>query len=68
MTAFEEVLVGLGGNAMLLLVLGFLARSLIQTWLAKDLKRFEMELQGSAASQLERLRFDLKVQGDISIE
>jgi hypothetical protein len=60
MSAFQEILIAFGGNAVLLIVLGFLARSLIQTWLAKDVKKFETDLQSTATSQLERLRSDLK--------
>jgi len=68
MSAFSEILIALGGNATLLIVLGFLARSLIQTWLAKDVKKFEVNLQNAATSQLEALKFDLKSKGDASIE
>lgn len=68
MSPLDEILVAFGGNAILLVVLGFLARSLIQTWLAKDLKKFEADLQNTAASQLELLRHDLKSQGETSIE
>jgi hypothetical protein len=66
--ALQEILVAFGGNAALLVVLGFLARSLIQTLLTKDIKKFEADLQATATSQLERLRADLKAQGDVSIE
>jgi hypothetical protein len=65
---FQEILIAFGGNATLLVVLGFLARSLIQTLLAKDIKKFEADLQSTATAQLERLKADLKSQGDISIE
>jgi hypothetical protein len=51
-----------------LVVLGFLARSLIQTWLTKDMKRFETDLRSTADSELERLRHELKSKGDASIE
>jgi len=68
MTPFGEVLVVLGGNATLLVILGFLSRSLLQTWLAKDLKRFEADLQSRASSELERLKCELKAQADVSIE
>jgi hypothetical protein len=68
MSALDEILIAFGGNATLLIVLGFLARSLIQTWLAKDIKKFEADLQNTATAQLERLKYDLKSQGDASIE
>jgi len=68
MSAFQEVLLALGGNAALLVVLGFLARSLVQTWLAKDIKTFEQALQNAANSRLEHLKYELKSEGDVSIE
>jgi len=68
MSAFQEVLLACGGNATLLVVLAFLTRSLVQTWLAKDIKKFEFQLQNAATSQLELLKFELKSQGDVSIE
>lgn len=68
MSVFQEVLLAFGSNAMVLVVLGFLARSLVQTWLAKDIKTFEQGLHNAANSQLERLKFELKSAGDVSIE
>jgi hypothetical protein len=68
LTPLKEVLVALGGNATLLLVLGFLARSLLQTWLAKDVERFKAGLQREASSELERLKCELRSQADVSIE
>ena len=44
MTPLEQVFIAFGGNAALLLLLGFLGRSLIQALLAKDIKRFETDL------------------------
>ena len=63
MSAFQEILIALGGNATLLVVLGFLARSLAPTWLTKDVKKFELQLQNAATSQLEHLKYELKSQG-----
>jgi hypothetical protein len=51
MSALQEILIAFGGNAVLLIVLGFLA-----------------DLQNTATAQLERLKYDLKSQGDASIE
>jgi hypothetical protein len=68
MNAWNEILIAFGGNAVLLAVLGFLARSLFQTWLAKDMKKFEADLKNTADSELERLKFELKAKGDASIE
>ena len=68
MDAWEQVLFAFGGQSMLLVVLGVLSRSLLQTWLTKDVQKFERDLKASADSQLERLRYELKGKGDQSIE
>jgi thiamine pyrophosphate-dependent acetolactate synthase large subunit-like protein len=65
---WEQPLIACGGNAMLLVVLGFLARSLLQTWLTKDIKRFETDLKRTADYELETLKAKLKAKGDNSIE
>jgi hypothetical protein len=68
MSAWDDILIALGGNAAILIVLGFLARSLIQTWLTKDIRRFEADLKSTADQNLERLRQELKSEGDASVE
>jgi hypothetical protein len=69
MDVWEQVLLAfVGSNATLVLVLGFLGRSLVQTWLTKDIKKFETELKASADLQLEHLKYELKAKGDASIE
>lgn len=68
MTAWKEILISLGGNATTLIVLAFLARSLIQTWLAKDVKKFEAGLTTVANSELERLKSELRAGADASLE
>jgi hypothetical protein len=68
MTPLQEVIVALGGNVTLLLVLGFLSRSLVQTLLAKDIKRFETDLANRAAVQLETLKNEMKAKADAEIE
>jgi hypothetical protein len=68
MSIFDQILLAFGGDAVLLTVLAFLARSLIQNLLAKDLKKFESDLQSKAATEMERIRFDLKAKGDIELE
>ena len=50
MTPWQSILLALGGNAALLLVLGFLARSLGSQLLAKDLEKFKAQL-ASASSE-----------------
>jgi hypothetical protein len=68
MDVWKEILIAFGGNALLLAILGFLARSLLQTWLTKDIRAFEANLKSTAESELERLKFQLKAKGDASIE
>ncbi len=68
MSFLNEILIAMGSNATLLIVLAYLARSLMQTLLAKDIKKFEVELQNNATAQLERLKSDLRSAGDVSIE
>jgi hypothetical protein len=68
MSAWKEVLIAIGGNATILIVLAFLARSLLQTWLNKDVKKFETGLATVANSELERLRSELKAGADASLE
>lgn len=67
MDVWKEILVNLGTNAAMLVVLGFLARSLLNTWLTKDVKRFEADLKASADSELEHLKYELKSKADASI-
>ena len=64
MTPFETILLAFGGNAALLVVLGFLGRSLIQTFLAKDMKRFEDSLTRNAKT----FELELKAKADLEIE
>lgn len=68
MDVWKEILIALGSNAALLVVLGFLARSLLNAWLTKDIKRFETDLKASADSELEGLKYELKSKADASIE
>lgn len=68
MTAWKEILIALGGNATILIVLAFLTRSLVQTWLNKDVKKFEVGLAATASSELERLKSELRAGADASLE
>lgn len=67
-SVWREILLEFGGNAMLLLVLAFLSRELIKTWLAKDVSRFKAEMKNTANRELEHLKHDLRLKGDLSIE
>ena len=61
MTPLDAVLVAFGGNAVLLVVLGFLARSLFSQLLAKDLKQFETKLSQASAAAAEELKHRLSL-------
>ena len=61
MQTWQIILVAFGGNAGLLLVLGWLARSLGSQLLAKDLEKFKADLAAASSSTSERLKHDLQV-------
>lgn len=61
MSALEIVLLALGGNALLLVVLGFLAKSLMSQLLAKDLERFKASLSQASCSAMEELKHQLNL-------
>ena len=60
MDIWTSVLLAVGGNAGILVVLGFLARSVIRAWLAKDLEKFKVELKSTSDTAIERLKADLQ--------
>src|SRR5580658_2945735 len=55
MELWKVVLVSVGGNAMLLLAVAFLGKSLIGNFLAKDLEKFKGDLQLAAVEH--QIRF-----------
>lgn len=55
MELWQSLLVAFGGNAALLLVLGFLGRSLMSSVLAKDIEKFKAELHVAAVEH--QIRF-----------
>lgn len=59
MNPLETILLAFGGNAILLTVLGFLARSLLSQYLAKDLKQFETSLTQRTQLASEELKHRL---------
>jgi len=61
MTPLETVLITVGGNALLLAVLGYLAKSLLSQLLAKDLKHFETRLTQASAVAAEELKHRLSL-------
>jgi hypothetical protein len=62
MGPWEVILLTLGGNAALIAGIAWLARSIIQNWLAKDVEAFKAALVQQAAKENERLRHDLHTQ------
>lgn len=48
MELWQSLLVAFGGNAAVLLVLGFLGRSLMSSVLAKDIEKFKADLHVAA--------------------
>ena len=61
MSAWQSILVALGGNAALLLVLGWLARSFGTQLLSKDLEKFKAGLVSATSEASERLRHELQI-------
>ncbi len=58
MDLWQFVLVSLGGNALLLAVLGWLAKSLLVHLLAKDISRYELKLKSQTDLALERHKLE----------
>ncbi|MBE0595703.1 MAG: hypothetical protein IH614_00375 [Desulfuromonadales bacterium] len=61
MDPWQSILLALGGNAALLLILGWLARSLGSQLLARDLAKFKAGLESATTDTTERLRHDLQL-------
>lgn len=61
MTALETIVLAVGGNAALLAVLGWLARSLLGQLVAKDLERFKSELASASSTATEQLKHQLQL-------
>lgn len=61
MDAWKSILLALGGNAALLIVLAWLARSFGSQLLAKDLEKFKMSLNSASSEASERLKHELQI-------
>lgn len=68
MELWQSILLAFGGNAALLLVLGFLGRSLLVNLMTRDAARFQIELKARTDSEIERLKSELKARADSEIE
>lgn len=61
MSPWETILLALGGNAVLLAALAWLARSLLGQVLAKDMERFKSELTAASTAASDRLKHELQL-------
>jgi hypothetical protein len=61
MEIWQAVLFALGGNAALLAVLGFLAKSLLEKLIARDTARFQSELKATSDAAIEQLKNELQL-------
>ncbi len=60
MNVWETIFIAVGGNAALLVLLGWLARSFGAQLLAKDLEKFKMELSAATSNASEHLKHELQ--------
>lgn len=56
MNALETILLALVGNTLVLAVLGYVCKTLVERFLARDTKSFESNLKQKVDSEIEKLR------------
>ncbi|MCF8792768.1 hypothetical protein ABQF08_22020 [Xanthomonas campestris pv. campestris] len=61
MTDWQTIILAVTGNALALAVLGWLAKSLISSFLSKDLERHRAALTAANQTATERLRHELSL-------
>jgi len=61
MEAWQSILLAIGGNTALIVVLAWLARSLVRNSLTRDLENYKSELALATQSATDRLRHDLQL-------
>jgi hypothetical protein len=61
MQTWQTLLLAFGGNAALLAVLGFLAKSILEKIIARDIKRFESDLKAKSDAAIEQLKNELQL-------
>jgi hypothetical protein len=61
MELWQAILLNFGGTATLLVILGWLARSIGTQLLAKDIERFKSDLSAASTATTERLKHDLQL-------
>jgi hypothetical protein len=59
---WADILKTLGTNSILLVVLGFVARSIFTAMLSKDVDKYRMQIQANYEKEIERLKADLNRQ------
>jgi len=58
--AVTEILAAIVGNSVVLAILGFLAKSIVERQLERDTRRFEVSLRASASKEIEQYRANLE--------
>lgn len=61
MSPLEAVIVALGGNVALIAAIAWLARSVLQNWLTKDVEAFKATLLSESSAATEKLRHGLSL-------
>ena len=61
MEVWQTILIAFGGNAVLLAVLAWAAKSLTSQWLTKDIERFKISVKSDADAASERLKNELQM-------
>ena len=56
MDVWNSILIALGGNALMVAILGFLAKSLLAKVIARDSLAFEYDLKKQADAEIQRIR------------
>lgn len=61
MEIWQSIVAAILGNAVVLAVLGWLAKALMEKLIQRDTKRFETELKAKADATIEQLKSDLQI-------
>jgi hypothetical protein len=61
METWKSVLLAITGNAVVLAILGYLAKSLLEKFIARESKQFETDLKAKADATVEKLKSELQL-------
>jgi hypothetical protein len=61
METWKAILLAITGNTVAVAVLGYLAKSLLEKFIARDTKQFEVDLKAKADSTIEQLKNELQI-------